>query len=57
MKLDFGHILRSIGMALLWGAALWAGLRFIAPLFVCPALAALIIAALIEPIFRLYEKE
>lgn len=54
-KLAFGCILRSAAMALLWGAALCAGLRFIAPLFVCPALAALLSTYLIEPVFARYE--
>ena len=55
LKLAFGNILRSAAMALVWGAAVYAGLRFIAPLFVCPALAALLSSLLIEPVFRRYE--
>lgn len=55
VKLAFGHILRSAAMALVWGAALYAGLRFVAPFFVCPALAALLCSLLIEPVFRRYE--
>ena len=56
LKLALGHILRSAAMALVWGAALFAGLRFVAPLFVCPALAALLCSLLIEPVFRQYEE-
>ena len=55
LKLAFGHILRSAAMALVWGAVVYAGLRFVAPLFVCPALAALLSSLLIEPVFRQYE--
>ncbi len=55
LKLAFGHILRSAAMALVWGAVLYAGLRFVAPLFVCPALAALLSSLLIEPVFRRYD--
>ena len=56
VRLAFGHILRSAAMAILWGAALYAGLRFAAPFFVCPALAALLSSYLIEPVFRKYEQ-
>ena len=55
LRLALGHILRSAAMAVLWGAALYAGLRFAAPFFICPALAALASAHLIEPVFRKYE--
>lgn len=57
LRLAFGHILRSAAMALAWGAALYAGLRYIAPMFVCPALAALLSSLLIEPVFCLYETQ
>ena len=57
LKLSFGHILRSAAMAAVWGATLYAGLRFIAPLFVCPALAALLSSVLIEPVFLKYEEQ
>lgn len=56
LKLAFGHIPRSAAMAILWGAALYAGLRFAAPFFVCPALAALLSSYLIEPVFQSYEQ-
>lgn len=56
VKLAFGHILRSAAMALLWGGALYAGVRYVAPLFVCPGLAALLSSYLIEPVFRAYEE-
>ncbi len=55
VRLAFGYILRSAAMALVWGAALYAGVRFTAPFFVCPALAALLSSLLIEPVFRKYE--
>ena len=55
LRLALGHILRSAAMAVLWGAALYAGLRFAAPFFICPALAALASAHLIEPVFRKYD--
>lgn len=57
LRLAFGHILRSAAMALLWGATLYAGLRYVAPFFVCPALAALLSTFLIEPVFRRYENK
>jgi len=57
LRLALGHILRSAAMAILWGAALYAGLRYAAPMFVCPALAALVSTYLIEPVFRKYENE
>ena len=56
LKLAFGHILRSAAMALLWGAALYLGFRFLAPLIVCPALAAWLGTYLIEPVFQKYEE-
>ncbi len=56
VRLAFGHILRSAAMAVLWAAAIYAGLRFVAPFFVCPALAALLSSYLIEPVFRKYEQ-
>ena len=56
VRLAFGHILRSAAMAVLWAAAIYAGLRFVAPFFVCPALAALLSSYLIEPVFRSYEQ-
>ena len=56
LRLCFGHILHSAAMALAWGAALYAGLRFVAPFFVCPALAALLSSVLIEPVFGRYEE-
>lgn len=56
VRLAFGCILRSAAMALMWGAALYTGLRYIAPLFVCPALAAYLSSFLIEPVFRRYEE-
>lgn len=56
VRLAFGHILRSAAMAVLWAAAIYAGLRFVAPFFVCPALAALLSSYLIEPVFRRYEQ-
>ena len=57
LKLSFGHILRSVAMALAWGLSLYAGLRFIAPLFICPALTALLSSVLIEPVFLKYEEQ
>lgn len=57
LRLSVGNILRSAAMAVVWGLALYAGLRFIAPLFVCPALAALLSSALIEPVFGRYEEQ
>ena len=57
LRLAFGHILRSAAMALVWGMALYAGLRYVAPMFICPALAALLSSLLIEPVFRLYEAQ
>ncbi len=56
VRLAFGHILRSAAMAVLWAAAIYAGLRFAAPFFVCPALAALLSSYLIEPVFQSYEQ-
>lgn len=56
VRLAFGHILRSAAMAVLWAAAIYAGLRFVAPFFVCPALAALLSSYLIEPVFQSYEQ-
>ena len=56
LKLAFGHILQSALMAIVWGAVLYIGLRFIAPLFVCPALAAFLSSFLIEPVFHKYEE-
>jgi len=57
LRLALGHILRSAAMAILWGATLYLGLRYAAPLFACPALAALVSTYLIEPVFRKYENE
>ena len=56
VRLAFGHILRSAAMAVLWAAAIYAGLCFVAPFFVCPALAALLSSYLIEPVFQSYEQ-
>lgn len=56
LRLAFGHILRSAAMAVLWGAALYAGLRWIAPSFVCPGLAAFLSTWVVEPVFRRYEQ-
>ena len=56
LRLALGHILKSAAMAILWGAVLYAGFRFMAPLFVCPALAAFLSTYLIEPVFRQYEE-
>lgn len=57
LRLALGHILKSVAMAILWGAALYAGLRYAAPFFVCPALAALVSSYLIEPVFQSYEND
>ena len=57
LRLAFGHILRSAAMAILWGAVLWTGLRWVFPLFVGPGLAALLCSFLIEPVFRRYEEK
>ena len=56
-RLAFGHILRSAAMAILWGAVLWTGLRWVFPLFVGPGLAALLSSFLIEPVFQRYEEK
>ncbi len=56
LKLAFGHILRSAAMALVWGATVYAALRYVVTLFVCPALAALLSSVLIEPVFGKYEE-
>lgn len=56
LRLALGHILRSAAMAVLWGAALYAGFRWVAPIFVCPGLAALLSTFFIEPVFRRYEQ-
>jgi hypothetical protein len=55
VRLALGHSLRSALMALIWGAALYAGFRWVSPLFVSPGLAALLSSYLIEPVFRQYE--
>ena len=55
LRLALGHSLRSAAMALLWGGALYAGLRYVAPLFVLPGLAAWLCSYLIEPVFRQYD--
>ncbi len=52
LRLALGHILRSLTLALLWGGAVWVGLRFVSPLFALPGLAALLSTYLIEPVFR-----
>ncbi len=57
LRLALGHILKSAAMAILWGAALYAGLRYAAPFFACQALAALASTYLIEPVFKSYESE
>ena len=56
LRLSLGHSLRSAAMAILWGATLYFGLRYAAPLFACPALAAWLSSFLIEPVFRQYEE-
>ena len=57
LRLALGHSLRSAGMALVWGAALYVSLRFVAPFFLFPALAAYVSSYLIEPVFLLLEDE
>ena len=57
LRLSFGHILRSAAMAILWGAAIYAGVRYVAPLFVCPGLAAFLCTYLIEPVFLPFEEQ
>ena len=57
LRLAFGHILRSAAMAILWGAALYTGVRYVAPLFVAPGLAAFLSTYLIEPVFKSYEEQ
>ena len=56
LRLAFGHILRTVPMALLWALTLALGLRFAAPLFMLPALTALLCTTLIEPVFQQYEQ-
>ena len=55
LRLALGHSLRSAGMAILWGAALYFSLRYVSPLFFLPGLAAFCCTYLIEPVFRPYE--
>ena len=57
LRLALGYALRTAAMSLLWGAVLYTGLRFVAPLFLAPALAALLCSALIAPVFRPFEEE
>lgn len=57
VKLAFGHILRSAAMALIWVAALGAGLRYAFAFFVAPGLAAYLSTYLIEPVFRPFEEQ
>ena len=57
VKLAFGHILRSAAMALMWGAALYAGVRSAFAFFAAPGLAAYLSTYLIEPVFRPFEQQ
>ena len=56
LRLAFGHILRSVVLAVLIGATLILGYLLIFPLMVTPALAALLATYLIEPVFHKYER-
>ena len=57
LRLALGHILRSAGLAVLWGTALWFTLRYMLPVFVLPGLAAFLSTYLIEPVFRQYQED
>ena len=56
LRLALGHSLRSAGMALAWGAALYLSLRYVSPRFFLPGFAALLSSWLIEPVFSRYEE-
>ena len=56
LRLAFGHILRSAGLALLIAAVAVLGRLFILPVMVLPGAAALAATFLIEPVFQRYEQ-
>ena len=56
LRLAFGYILRSAGLAVLLGGSAWLCFRFGLPIMVLPGLAAYLATFLIEPVFALYEK-
>ncbi len=55
LRLAFGHILRSAGLAVMIGGFAWLSLRFGLPIMVLPGLAAYLAGFLIEPVFAKYE--
>lgn len=55
LRLAFGHILRSAGLAVMIGGFAWLSLRFGLPIMVLPGLAAYLATFLIEPVFAKYE--
>ena len=55
VKLAFGYILRSAGLAVMIGAVLYLSFRFGIPIMVLPGAAAYAATFLIEPIFKKYE--
>jgi uncharacterized membrane protein YesL len=57
LRLAFGHILRSAGLAILIGGSGYLSFRFGLPIMVLPGLAAYLATFLIEPVFRQYEPQ
>ena len=57
LRLAFGHILRSIAMALLAGGAIIVCWLFATPIIFLPGLVAWLWSFLIEPVFRGYENK
>lgn len=55
VKLAFGYILRSAGLAVMIGAVLYLSFRFGIPIMVLPGAAAYASTFLIEPVFKKYE--
>lgn len=57
LRLAFGHILRSAGLAVLIGGCAYCSFRFGLPLMLLPGAGAWLASFLIEPVFARYENK